>query len=317
MRTIKSIMTQVEYAFFRVLEEAGIYEYKENINIDHLSTLIFHDLLKYVEHDPAAKCCGYVLESYECFKAILYYRIANALYYCGVKSETETKFLKMKARKISEKAKAMTGVEIHPGARIGRGFVIDHGYGTVIGETAVIGDNCYILQGVILGARGIANNRRDQRHPSIGSNVEIGAFAKILGNINIGDNVFISPHSIVLEDVQANSRIKVLNQMQVVVNNSLHEIAIFGMRFIDGIFHIFGEQLASFTSAELLLVYSDEEITNITCQILEYADDELKISPLGNIERDPASLEILLKNSTNSLVSIKNNTTIKGLINAA
>lgn len=316
MRTIKSIITQIEYTLFRLLEEAGIYEYKENINFDHLSTLIFHDLMKYVEHDPAAECCGYVLESYECFKAILYYRMANALYYYEAPSESEKKFLKMKARKISEKAKAITGVEIHPGAKIGKGFVIDHGYGTVIGETTIIGENGYILQGVVLGGRGIANNQGGQRHPSIGNNVQIGAFVKILGKITIGDNVFISPNSMILEDVQSNCRIKVLNQIQILNTNSL-EIAISGVRFINGILHIFGEHLDNFTSAELLLVYSNEDIENIHCKILEYTDSELKLSPLRDIEKDHSSLEILLKNSQNSLVTIKSNTTLKGIKHAA
>lgn len=102
----------------------------------------------------------------------MYYRIANAFYYYKtLKSGVEMQSVfRNVARKLSETSKVKTGIDIHPGAIIGEKFVIDHGVGTVIGETCVIGRSCYILQGVILGAEGIANNKAEKRHPTIGNN---------------------------------------------------------------------------------------------------------------------------------------------------
>ena len=102
------------------------------------------------------------------------------------------------ARYICERAKRKTGIEIHPGARIGKGLFIDHGVGVVIGETAIIGDNVTLFHGVTLGGTG---KEKGKRHPTIGNNVFIGSGAKILGNINIGNNVRIGANAVVLKDI--------------------------------------------------------------------------------------------------------------------
>lgn len=157
--------------------------------IDDVNIKILKDLNAYLINDPAAY--GYhelVIEAYATFHTVMLYRIANSIQY---NSQIEKNLIL--ARKISEYAKSLSGIEIHPKAQIGSGFVLDHGYGTVIGETVTIGDNCYMLNNVTLGARGISNNPSDKRHPSIGNNVQIGASAKIYGNITIGDNCFIGP----------------------------------------------------------------------------------------------------------------------------
>ena len=104
------------------------------------------------------------------------------------------------ARLISEHAKRRTGIEIHPGAKIGKGLFIDHGTGVVIGQTAIIGDNVTMFHGVTLGGTG--NEKTKKRHPTIGNNVFIGSGAKILGNINIGNNVKIGANAVVLNDVE-------------------------------------------------------------------------------------------------------------------
>ena len=100
-------------------------------------------------------------------------------------------------------------------AEIGRDFVLDHGYGTVIGETSKIGHGCYFLGGIILGASGIANNELSKRHPNIGNNVEIGAFSRIFGNVSVGDNVFIGSNCVIVEDVPSDSKVvsRSYNQM--------------------------------------------------------------------------------------------------------
>ena len=141
--------------------------------------------------DPAIKSNLEVL-LYPSFKAMFYYKISHFLYV------NKKYFL---ARYISEKAKRKTGIEIHPGATIGKGLFIDHGVGVVIGETTIIGNNVTIYHGVTLGG---VKNINKKRHPTIGNNVMIGCGAKILGDITIGNNVKIGANSIILHDVEDN-----------------------------------------------------------------------------------------------------------------
>ena len=107
-------------------------------------------------------------------------------------------------RWISQLGRFFTGIEIHPGAEIGEGFFIDHGMGVVIGETTIIGNNVLLYQGVTLGGTG---KERGKRHPTIGNNVVVGAGAKVLGNITIGDNSYIGSNAVVIKDVPANSTV--------------------------------------------------------------------------------------------------------------
>ena len=144
--------------------------------------------------DPAIKSNLEVL-LYPSFRTLIYYKIAHYLF------KKKRYFL---ARFLSERAKRKTGIEIHPGATIGKNLFIDHGVGVVIGETAIIGDNVLIYHGVTLG--GITTNA-GKRHPTIGDNVVIGSGAKILGNINIGNNSKIGANSVVLNDVLENTTV--------------------------------------------------------------------------------------------------------------
>ncbi len=132
---------------------------------------------------------------YPSFKVMLHYRLAHKLY---VKKHF---FL---ARWISQRAARRTGIEIHPGAQIGKGFFIDHGNGVIIGETTIIGDNVTLYQGVTLGGTG---KETGKRHPTIGNNVMISAGAKVLGSFTIGDNCKIGAGSVVLEPVPPNSTV--------------------------------------------------------------------------------------------------------------
>lgn len=132
---------------------------------------------------------------YPSFKVMLYYRIAHKLY------EKKHYFL---ARWISQKGARKTGIEIHPGAKIGKGFFIDHGNGVIIGETAIIGDNVTLYQGVTLGGTG---KEHGKRHPTIGNNVMISTGAKILGSFTIGDNSKIGAGSVVLKEVPPDSTV--------------------------------------------------------------------------------------------------------------
>ena len=143
--------------------------------------------------DPAAKNGVEIVLLYSGVHAIFAYRVSHKLYL------SKHYF---SARLISQLAKFLTGIEIHPGATIGKGLFIDHGTGVVIGETAEIGDNCTIYQGVTLGGTG---KDVGKRHPTLGNNVMVGAGAKVLGPFKIGDNAKIASNAVVLEEIPADS----------------------------------------------------------------------------------------------------------------
>ncbi|MCP9453509.1 MAG: serine O-acetyltransferase [Nitrospira sp.] len=156
---------------------------------------IRQDLQAVFDRDPAATSWLEVVLTYAGFHALLAYRVAHWLQVRGVP---------FFPRLISQMARWLTGIEIHPAAKIGTGFFIDHGMGVVIGETAEIGDYVTLFQGVTLGGTG---KERGKRHPTIGNHVVIGAGAKILGAIKIGDNVKIGANSVVLKNVPPNSTV--------------------------------------------------------------------------------------------------------------
>lgn len=148
-----------------------------------------YDLNKVMENDPAARSKIEVFLLYPTIHALIAYRISHYLYI------NKLFFL---ARLISQISRFFTGIEIHPGAKIGRGLVIDHGMGVVIGETSEIGDNVLLYHGVTLGGTG---KDKGKRHPTVGNNVVIGAGAKVLGPIYIGSNSKIGANSVVLNNV--------------------------------------------------------------------------------------------------------------------
>ena len=160
-----------------------------------MKSLIEH-INAYRNYDPAAKSFLEILLLYPGPKALLTYRLARCFY--------NFKFYFI-ARFISELGRALTGIEIHPGAKIGKCLVIDHGMGVVIGETAEIGDNCIIFHGVTLGGL-----RFDpvKRHPTVGNRVMIGTGAKILGPVQIGDDARIGANAVVTKNVEPNTTVK-------------------------------------------------------------------------------------------------------------
>ncbi|HWG95478.1 MAG TPA: serine O-acetyltransferase [Nitrospira sp.] len=158
-------------------------------------TKIKQDLQAVFDRDPAATSKLEVILTYAGFHALLAYRITHWL---------KARDIPILPRVISQLARWVTGVEIHPSAKIGTGFFIDHGMGVVIGETAEIGDYVTLFQGVTLGGTG---KERGKRHPTLGNHVVVGAGAKILGGITIGDNVKIGANSVVLKNVAANSTV--------------------------------------------------------------------------------------------------------------
>ena len=156
---------------------------------------ILEDIRAYKRNDPAAKSAVQILLLYNGLHATFWYRIAHWLHI------HKFRFL---ARWISQTTKFTTGIEIHPGATIGRRLVIDHGTGIVIGETAEIGDDCLLYQGVTLGGTG---KDKGKRHPTLGNNVMVGSGAKVLGPFKVGDNARIAANSVVLREVPENATV--------------------------------------------------------------------------------------------------------------
>ena len=153
---------------------------------------LYLDAKNIMQKDPAARSILEVILLYPGFHILVYHRIAHFFYRCK---------LLFLARMISQIGRFFTGIEIHPGAKIGKRLFIDHGMGIVIGETAEIGDDCTIYHQVTLGGTGKDKNKR---HPTIGNNVMVGAGAKVLGPIVIGNHVKIGAGSVVLKNVQDN-----------------------------------------------------------------------------------------------------------------
>jgi serine O-acetyltransferase len=161
-----------------------------------LVAVFFSQTIKETQQkDPASKGYLQIILLYSGLHAMVAHRIAHSLW------KLKVPFI---PRFISQLARFLTGIEIHPGAAIGRGLFIDHGMGVVVGETAIIGDNVTLFQGVTLGGTG---KETGKRHPTIGNNVVIGAGAKVLGNITIEENSYIGANAVVLRDVPANSTV--------------------------------------------------------------------------------------------------------------
>lgn len=180
---------------------------------------VAEDLAAFAGRDAAAHGDQrYIYSGYLSFRSVMAHRLAHAigdLRLAGVPAG----LLSAQARWISEEARRATGVEIHPGAAIGRRFVVDHGSGTVIGEDCEIGDDCYLLQNVVLGARNIVTRSdgaaRPRRHPRIGSRVQIGGDVCVFGPVCVGDDCVIDPGARITTDVPAGARVRVVSTTQV------------------------------------------------------------------------------------------------------
>lgn len=169
-----------------------INPYNREKGVGRMAKTIFGAVL---ENDPASRNWFNVILNYPGVHAIFFYRINHFLW---------TKcHMKLIARFLSQVARFFTGIEIHPGATIGKRLFIDHGMGVVIGETTIIGDDCLLYQGVTLGGVGTGEHTC-KRHPTLHNNVMISAGAKIIGDITIGDNSIVGANSVVLKDVPPN-----------------------------------------------------------------------------------------------------------------
>ncbi|MCE2928095.1 MAG: serine O-acetyltransferase [Candidatus Caenarcaniphilales bacterium] len=165
--------------------------------------------------DPACNDCFGIWLYYPGFQAVIAHRFFHWLY-----QKKPCFVFKFVARFLQYLVRIITGIEIHPAAQIGKNFFIDHGYGVVIGETAIVGDDVTIYQGVTLGG---VSTKKEKRHPTLGSNIVVGAGAKILGNITIGDYVQIGANSVVVKDVPSNSTVVGIPGRIVKMNGEIKE----------------------------------------------------------------------------------------------
>ncbi len=167
------------------------------------------------ERDPAARGLIEIVLCYPGFQALVIHRISHKLWKIGIP---------LLPRVLSQFTRTLTGIEIHPGARIGKGVFIDHGMGVVIGETTEIGNRCLLYQGVTLGGTGKSHGKR---HPTLSENVVVGAGAKVLGAITVGENTRIGAGSVVVRDVEADSTVvgipgRIVHQSGVRINPLAH-----------------------------------------------------------------------------------------------
>ena len=181
---------------FQLLADEALARAEEGVKraaggVQKTAAAIRYDVDSIRERDPAARSRAEVLLLYSGLHALLAYRVSHALHTGGHP---------FAARAVSQAARFLTGIEIHPGAQIGRGLFIDHGSGVVIGETTIIGDDCTLYQGVTLGGTGKESGKR---HPTLGNGVLVGAGAKLLGNFTVGDGAKIAAGAVVLGDVPA------------------------------------------------------------------------------------------------------------------
>jgi serine O-acetyltransferase len=165
------------------------------IKVILISVFFYEEIRAAQKKDPAAKGFLEVLLLYQGLHALINHRIAHVFY---------RMHLFFFARLLSQFSRWLTGIEIHPGAKIGKRLFIDHGMGVVIGETAIIGDDVLLYQGVTLGGTGL---QKGKRHPTIGNNVVVGTGAQVLGNITVGDNSYIGANAVVIKDVPPNSTV--------------------------------------------------------------------------------------------------------------
>ncbi|MBU0709515.1 MAG: serine O-acetyltransferase [Candidatus Omnitrophica bacterium] len=165
------------------------------IKIALISIFFYGEIRIAQKKDPAAKSFLEVVLLYQGLHALVAYRVSHIFYKLH---------MFFTARFISQIARSITGIEIHPGAQIGKRFFVDHGMGVIVGETSIIGDDVLLYQGVTLGGTGL---KQGKRHPTIGNNVVIGAGAKILGDITIGDKSYVGANAVVIKDVPPNSTV--------------------------------------------------------------------------------------------------------------
>lgn len=272
------------------------------------------DIIQFAKNDPAAKgSCEYVYKAYKGIQAMMYYRIARMILKWDTLKNVDKTMVNVLVRDLCEEGKVETGIDIHPSAQIGKGCVIDHGIGTriasdyydgntvVIGETAIIGNNCTILNNVVIGAADVNKGQSEgRRHPKIGNNVTICAGVKILGKIEVGDNVFIAPGCRIVHDIPANTKVLIVNQLQIMKRKDKSSAILDGLVCDGKNLLLYGENIKNI---DILIVDSQyNERTDMQIVIVEKTDFYITF----NIEK--TDLIVSMDSFKNNYLKILNNT---------
>lgn len=244
--------------------------------------------------------------------ATLCYRIANFFYYTPLSALPTAQ--KRKSRDLMEDCLVATGIDIHPAARIGEAFFIDHGHGVVIGETCEIGKQCNIFNGVILGSKNVVKAKVGKRHPTLGNNVTICAGAKILGDITLGDNVFISPGAVVQQNVLPDQQVLIINQLQI-IKNSTHaylpsqKFTVYGIvpKFKNS-FIVYGD---GFYNPSIIIKLKNGSEINHTIAYWDKNKIVVKIKNTTPVEKGVAKNAKLIVLSNSSSVAIMHNVALE------
>ncbi len=276
---------------------------REDVIKEQAMKLIYGDLNALVREDPSVQNSDLVAWETKGFEAVRYYRYLHTIYklfnewisYENNEVDEDTKKLvTQKIRKHSELAKNRTGVEIHPAAEIGENFIIDHGTGTVIGERTHIGNNCMILNDVILGSAFDPTISAEDRHPTLLDNVKVYSGARILGNIVIGNGCVIGTKCIVKKSIPDNTVVSIVNQLQLSRGKGIEKIAIYGIvPENNNKLLIYGKNLPC-GSALKIEVVSDEDIiiNNVNVKILDKSNHLIKICIKSEINLKGACIKI-------------------------
>lgn len=210
---------KVERIVIDYLEQIDLIRRHQERLLRHLAeqdffSIVLRDVLSFSKRDPALWQRFDIILGTQSLRTLILHRIAHDLLSSSITGIPDN-VRENSAFALAQLNRLANGVDIHPNAVIGQRTIFDHVFGLVVGETAVIGNDCYILGGVTLGAYGIADNPRGcRRHPIIGNNVQIGAYARVLGPVHVGDNSFISPHAVITKDVCSNAHVSIVNQLQ-------------------------------------------------------------------------------------------------------
>jgi|GEM_PF-1097271 len=263
-----------------------------------VTQLVFGDLQAFHKEDPAAKIYGEVWCSLA-FKAVRYYRYANSIYTQIANDEMTADYRFQIIREISENIKSETSVEIHPRATIGNRFIIDHGTHTVIGEACKIGDDCMILNNVVLGSLFDADTPPEDRQPKIGNKVKIYNDAKVLGDITIGDNCIIGSRCMVVRNMPPNSRVSIVNQLMIQRGESFPNVSVYGVvpqcpRTIK----IVGKAFLELGRIEIKIVDTNfSKIDSVTVENCNIADESITFDIVGTFDIKNGYIYICSDNS--------------------
>lgn len=220
MHTRDSIQAQINAALWECSPADFIGQLNGTNLLRHVADAVAADAQAFAAKDPASfRDPAAIVQNYTSFKAVLHYRLASAI---AVHEDLDQGLFggwTAYAALISSRGKLLSGAELHHRCRIGQRFILDHGVGTVIGETTEVGDDCYFLGGVTLGSLGISGNPEGKRHPTVGHRVQVGAFARLLGPISIGDDVIVGPHCTITSDIPPRSKVTLKSSLQVVAEH--------------------------------------------------------------------------------------------------